>query len=718
MKKLQIGFIVFLFAINSFAQTNPCGEVIEDTFDVEGTLPDGWTEYNTSGRVTVESGYVKFNYDANHPSAYRTLATVSNDFSCSFDVEGSRNTMNCQIDLVSSTGKFIASIALGKATSDIKYATSMGTTVPADYIAGVIGTAKFVKETTYSLSMYVDFENQTVDFYNAGVLTLDNIPFLETASDFNKIDVQLLYMYGGSGTTFLDNVKVVEVNAIRLDLTNALTASQAIFNAASVGDGYHEYPQTAVDDFKQVIDAANVVLSNCNALDEAMLAASTDLEAAKAVFLSTQVDPDALTLYSVYNFLGDEKEMKCGYYNGTLGDFDDKPVSFKLDKGYMATFAQDLNGTGVSKVYIASEEDLAINLPAELQKTVSFIRVGPWRDTLKKGSSGKDSSNDVTIALNTSWFYDWGNADASFDSNEYVVMNWGGTPSLGTMANLGNTMDITHHLAFNEPDGSNQANMTVDVAIARYATLQASGLRLGAPAVTDGTKGRAWLDEFMVKAKAAGYRIDFIPVHYYKIMTASNFYTWLKNFYDEYQVPIWVTEFNYGDIWAENEKNKTEAQVLTNITAYCEMMDNADFIERYCIFTWQPSETSAQTVMSVRNPLTLNSVGEYYANHESPIAYTQEVYEQGGLLSVDNNSILSEVSIYPTVVTDGFFSLIYPDEIINSNIELTIYNSAGQLVKKLSNSSTTVDVNKLSSGLYFVKINSDLGYFSEKIIIQ
>ena len=48
-------------------------------------------------------------------------------------------------------------------------------------------------------------------------------------------------------------------------------------------------------------------------------------------------------------------------------------------------------------------------------------------------------------------------------------------------------------------------------------------------------------------------------------------------------------------------------------TKICEMMDEEEFIERYCIFTWQPSETSSQTVMSVRNPIALNSVGEFYS---------------------------------------------------------------------------------------------------------
>ena len=173
MKLKLLYIIAFLFTINNFAQTTSCGTIVEDTFDTAVVLPEGWTEYSTSGSVTVVNDYLKFNLAANTPSAYRTFASVSNNCSLSFDVQGSRNTMNFQMDLVSSDGKYIASIALGKATSDIKYATEMVDAIPGTYIAGVIGTAKFAKNNNYSLSMYVDFDNQTVDFYNDGELTLD-----------------------------------------------------------------------------------------------------------------------------------------------------------------------------------------------------------------------------------------------------------------------------------------------------------------------------------------------------------------------------------------------------------------------------------------------------------------------------------------------------------------------------------------------------------------
>ena len=56
MKTKLVYIITFLFAIHNFAQTNTCGTSVNNTFEEAGVLPAGWTEYNTTGRVTVEEG--------------------------------------------------------------------------------------------------------------------------------------------------------------------------------------------------------------------------------------------------------------------------------------------------------------------------------------------------------------------------------------------------------------------------------------------------------------------------------------------------------------------------------------------------------------------------------------------------------------------------------------------------------------------------------------
>ena len=101
--------------------------------------------------------------------------------------------------------------------------------------------------------------------------------------------------------------------------------------------------------------------------------------------------------------------------------------SFLLRQGYMATFAVNEDGTGKSKVFIASEKDLVVNsLPDLTTNGVSFIRVIPWNWIAKKGLGGDHEQYLMLINNPYSWwYYDWGSSDSSELNTEYVPMSWG-----------------------------------------------------------------------------------------------------------------------------------------------------------------------------------------------------------------------------------------------------------------------------------------------------
>ncbi|MDO7172359.1 glycosyl hydrolase [Mariniflexile sp. AS56] len=711
MRKLNTLLIILFFTISGFAQTTTCGSVVDDTFEVDGALPSGWTEYNTSGRVTVEGGNLKFNHNTTKPSAYRTFSPTSNDLAFSFDVSASRNSVNCQIHLVSSTGKYLSSIAVGVGPATIKYATIMEGGVPSGFIPGT-PEVSFKTNTVYTLSTQVDFTNKKVNIYSDGILMAADIPFLELAEDVTKIDIQLIYMYANNGQFYFDNISILRGEANRLQLTSNVAAAENLLASASIGDSYNQYPQSAVDAFQLEINDANTVLSDCDSASNTIDTSISDLQIAQDIFEGSRVNDPVLKIYEAYNFAGEEHEMYCGYYNGDLGAYNDWAVSFTLEKGYMVTFAENINGTGVSKVYIAADTDLAINLPATLQKKASFIRVSPWFNVQKKGMAGKGT--DVIVEFDNSWHYNWSISGSDVGDAKFVPNQWSGG-SVANAISLGNRMDISHYMSFNEPDGSEQANMTVDRAIEKYEDMLASGLRLGSPANKDNAKGGVWRDEFMTKAEAAGYRVDYIVVHYYKKTSPANFYNWLKAIHDKWQRPIWIKEFNYGATWTDQPASNEAAR--DGLQSYMNMLDNTSFIERYAVFTWQPDKP-VYSLMTVRNPVTLSSSGIMYRDHTSPLAYSQESYAQGEQLSVNNNAMSTHVLVSKTVVSNGFLNLIYSDEIKNSRIELSIYNTSGQLVNKVSDSSTEINVNRLSSGLYIVKIESSLGVFTKKFIIQ
>ena len=95
-----------------------------------------------------------------------------------------------------------------------------------------------------------------------------------------------------------------------------------------------------------------------------------------------------LTVYSEFNLLGNTLNIDTGStYNDEIipSQFVNNISSFTLNRGYMVTFAQNSDGTGKSKVYIASEERIEINqLPSFLNNDISFIRVVPWNWVSKK----------------------------------------------------------------------------------------------------------------------------------------------------------------------------------------------------------------------------------------------------------------------------------------------------------------------------------------------
>lgn len=334
-----------------------------------------------------------------------------------------------------------------------------------------------------------------------------------------------------------------------------------------------------------------------------------------------------LQVFNWQNFLGSSTNLAnyTYYTNASLGGFDRAIRSFKLKRGYVATFAQREDGGGASEVFVAQDGDLEVGaLAANLDRSVRFVRVFPWRWTSKKGWSGA-----VQPLVRPHWSYDWDNVTTSTLDAEYVPMrhnlNW------NAYANINTKQRSTHALGFNEPDQANQANMSVATAVANWPNLLRSGLRVGAPAVSDSGvsgQGLSWLYDFMDEADALGYRVDFVPVHFYKCdWSATQYYNWLLGIYQITGRPLWVTEFNNGANWCSGTP-PTLAQNATRITEFLDMLENAPFVERYAIYNWVGTNRAM-----VADDGTLTPAGVIYRDRPSRLAYAQTV-PAGGSRSI------------------------------------------------------------------------------------
>ncbi len=338
-----------------------------------------------------------------------------------------------------------------------------------------------------------------------------------------------------------------------------------------------------------------------------------------------------LTVFSGPQFTGASAAYsQYVYYTGTgLGVMDQNISSFKLKRGYMAVMAQNTAGNGFSKCYVAQDADLEISvLPTTLENHIRFIYVTPWRWVSKKGVAG----NPGISLLNVSSWYDWNIDQNSSRDLEYLPIRaqryW---PGLGQNWQ---TLGANTVMGYNEPDNTTAnggSDILVGDAIYSWPDLLGPGLRVGAPAVTDG--GWAWITNFMSQADAAGLRVDFVPLHYYQwhnptdpAGAATQMYNFLLARYNQFKRPLWVTEWNNGANWTDTSSTPapTYAQQQACVAAMINMLETTPFVERYAIYNW---------VEDVRSVVNTNGVitaaGTTYSNQVSALSYTQLLPDSG-----------------------------------------------------------------------------------------
>ena len=404
--------------------------------------------------------------------------------------------------------------------------------------------------------------------------------------------------------------------------------------------------------------------------------------------------------------------------------------SFKLKKGFMATFAENNDGTGNSKVFIASEGDVVIDeLSDYLNNKISFIRVLPWNWVSKKGTAG-----DIQY-MNNNWFYKWSNNGDSDLDREYTPMAWG-----KGAADDDNDIEIikskyksTHILAFNEPDDCNgqsgqYGNMcVVDTSLTYYKNLLKSGLRMVSPACRQDAVFN-WLNEFNSKAIDENIRIDVIAVHWYDWGSNpqnspnanpqdvfNRFVNYLESVHQMYGLPIWITEFN-----ANRHRNEWVHRQFLQLAL--PFLEETDYIERYSFF---PPTTQVANFFDDNNNFT--QIGEFYYNFNSSESMQEETYASTSNLNSENynfqeiecnpdNEFLSiysqetteKITVYPNPSTD-YINIGSDQEIW----KLQIIKMNGEKINILP-FSKNIDISFLSKGIYILNFNNYFIKFVKK----
>jgi len=164
-------------------------------------------------------------------------------------------------------------------------------------------------------------------------------------------------------------------------------------------------------------------------------------------------------------------------------------------------------------------------------------------------------------------------------------------------------------LGFNEPNKTDQANMTVGEAIALWPAMTSnSGLLVGSPATSG--DGQAWFTDFMGQVESNGLRVDFIALHWYgwnagscdaKAANLESYIKWAESLPGNR--PLWLTEWG-----CMNASNPDVATVQAFYLGAVAMFAKHPRLERYAWYQWDPNNELTNSDHS------LTALGTVYAS--------------------------------------------------------------------------------------------------------
>ena len=234
-------------------------------------------------------------------------------------------------------------------------------------------------------------------------------------------------------------------------------------------------------------------------------------------------------------------------------------------------------------------------------------------------------SDYALLAPATSWCYNWGFKGQSNNfcdayGMEYCPMAWNGIPDNATTV-LKNHPEWKVLLGYNEPNLTDQANMTPDQAAAAdkwpkvVAAAKAANKKLISPAMNWGSlsgwsDGVKWLQSFFGKSNVDINDVDGIAVHIY--MGSSSAALGDLDRYKVFNKPLWLTEFCNWDAGSEVAQIKFMAEMFN-------AMEQDPQVERYAWFTPRSSKFSVKgmALLTSGRPFELTNSGKVFVNMSS-----------------------------------------------------------------------------------------------------
>jgi len=283
--------------------------------------------------------------------------------------------------------------------------------------------------------------------------------------------------------------------------------------------------------------------------------------------------------------------------------------------------------------YSCSKDD---DIKKEEEEDVQ-IEEGAQKKSFKRGVSYNfQMLEDVALlGPGISWFYNWGpditkelSEEVAKPGLDYYPMIWNGNFSVERIsAYKRDNPECEYILAFNEPNLTDQANMTPAEAAVHWPAVKhladSLNMKIIAPAMNYGTLANyhdpiKWLDEFFEIIPIED--VHGISIHCYMGTPAS-----LKsyvNLFKKYNLPIWMTEFCAWESYISNitQQMNYMCDVLNYMECDPDVYRYAWFIPRW---SGPVDSYPYMQLLTKTKPYELSDLGKVYVNFST---FDKETY--------------------------------------------------------------------------------------------
>lgn len=313
----------------------------------------------------------------------------------------------------------------------------------------------------------------------------------------------------------------------------------------------------------------------------------------------------------------------------------------------------------------------------------------------KRGISGNLQLPEYDFKLvspGLGWFYTWGNscpANVTLEQMEeydvtFFPMIWNNNYSLSEIQRYKSAYPKAQYvLAYNEPNLTDQANMTPTQAAANWGKVKADvascGMKLISPALNYGTLPDyhdpiKWMDEFLACDGVSLDDFEAIALHCY-MPNVSGLRSFVRLF-DKYDKPIYMTEFCHAN-GAITNNAYTQETFMCDVLNYMEC-DPA--IEGYSWFMSRADGNWSQISILTKNANNpaLTDLGKVYVYFSSFDKTTY--YEPGEAIPAEHYVAISTLADD----VDGAMAdtpRVTPSKDGDSMLDLTDFYSAGKWVE-------------------------------------